>query len=77
MDDVGRDNYVKVLESREAKKKALESNDNAGGVVLKPINPAAHAFLNGDKPKPKREESKVTIKPLKDGEMNEFLKMKL
>ena len=77
MDAVGRDNYVRILEVREAKKKELGMDEPSGkGVVLKPLNPAAYEMFNTPKPK-KVVESKVQIAPLQDSDKNEFLKMKL
>lgn len=77
MDAVGRENYVKILEVREAKKKELGQDGLSGkGVVLKPLNPSAYEMFDKIKPK-KTEEPSVQIQPLRESDKNDFLKMKL
>jgi len=76
MDEAGRTNYVKVLESRVAKQEA-KANTPTGTTVLKPLNPGAHAFLNEPKAKPKVHKPEEQIAPLTQGDTEFFSKMKL
>jgi hypothetical protein len=76
MDGAGRENYVKVLEERAEKKAAMQSLASHS-VVLKPINPAAHAFLNEPKIKSSMNNQESKLAPLTSEDTRELFRMKL
>lgn len=76
MDEVARENYVKVLEER-AKINSARQGLSEKTIVLKPINPAAHAFLNEPKIKSGLNNSKSELAPLTSEDSRELFKMRL